>query len=200
MPGDSFAIGPDFFGAKAATKRLHPLAGHSAEHCTEQMGIPGPWHERLPHFRMNFTPSSGDELQSEYFVPRERGYEAILAIEKLGEHITPYLMVSELRTIDEDDLWMSTCYQRKAMAIHFTWKPEWSAVKKILPMIEEQLAPFHARPHWAKVFTMEPCRVQSLYSKLADYQALLQRYDPDGKFRNEYLSAYIYGNAVRSNT
>ena len=103
------------------------------------MGIPGPWYERLPHFRMNFTPSSGAELQTEYFVPRDRGYEAILAVEKLRDQIAPHLFISELRTIEADNFWMSTCYQRPSMTIHFTWKPEWPAVKQLLPMIEEQL-------------------------------------------------------------
>jgi xylitol oxidase len=181
----------DFYGAKPATRKLHPLAGHSAESCTEQLGIPGPWYERLPHFKMNFTPSSGDELQSEYFVPRDRAYEAILAVEKLRDQITPHLMVSELRTIDADNLWMSPCYKRPSMAIHFTWKPEWPAVKNILPLIEEQLAPFEARPHWAKLFTMAPSHLQSLYEKLPAFRALLKQYDPTGKFRNDYLSTNL---------
>ena len=86
---ESFEFAPEFYGAKLATRKLHPLAGHSAENCTEQMGIPGPWYERLPHFRMNFTPSSGAELQSEYFVPRDKGYEAILAVEKLARPRRP---------------------------------------------------------------------------------------------------------------
>ena len=184
---------PEFFGAKPATKKLHPVAGHSAENCTEQMGIPGPWYERLPHFRMNFTPSSGAELQSEYFVPREKGYEAILAVEQLRDQITPHLLISELRTIDADDLWMSQCYKQPSMTIHFTWKPEWPAVKNLLPMIEEKLAPFNAKPHWAKLFTMSPARLKSLYGKMPDYQALLKDYDPDGKFRNEFLNTNIYG-------
>lgn len=182
----------EFFGATLATRKLHPIPGLSPENCTDQMGIPGPWHERLPHFRMNFTPSSGEELQSEYFVPRDKAYQAILAIEKLRDHITPHLQISELRTIDSDDLWMSPCYKRSSMTIHFTWKPEWGAVKKILPMIEEQLAPFYARPHWAKLFTMAPSRLRELYPKLAEYQVLLHQYDPGGKFRNEYLSANFY--------
>ena len=183
----------DFFGAKLATKKLHPLPGLSAENCTEQMGIPGPWYERLPHFRMNFTPSSGDELQSEYFVPREKAYQAILAVEQLRDHITPHLLISELRTIDADDLWMSPCYKRPAMTIHFTWKPEWPAIREVLPMIEEQLTPFDARPHWGKLFTMEPSRLQGQYAKLPEYKALLEHYDPSGKFRNEYLSTNVYG-------
>ncbi len=189
----SSPLKPEFFGAKLATKKLHPVAGQSAENCTEQMGIPGPWYERLPHFRMNFTPSTGDELQSEYIVPRDKGYQAILAVERLREQITPHLLISELRTIEADNLWMSTCYKRPSMGIHFTWKPEWPAVKKVLPIIEEQLAPFDARPHWAKVFTMAPSRLKTLYEKLPDYQELLKQYDPRGKFRNAYLNTNIFG-------
>jgi alditol oxidase len=183
----------DFYGAKPATRNLHPLAGHSAENCTEQMGIPGPWYERLPHFRMNFTPSSGAELQSEYFVPRDKGYAAILAVEQLRDQITPHLFVTEFRTIAADDLWISPCYQRPSMAIHFTWKPEWAAVKKVLPMIEKKLAPFGARPHWAKLFTMPPEQLRSQYAKMSAYQAILAQYDPSGKFRNEFIDTNIYG-------
>jgi len=195
-PGVRSEIKPEFFGAKAATQNLHPLAGHSAENCTEQMGVPGPWYERLPHFRMNFTPSSGHELQSEYFVPRENGYQAILAVERLREHVTPHLFISELRTIDADDLWMSTCYKRSSMTIHFTWKPEWPQVKQVLPLIEEQLAPFGARPHWAKLFTMAPSRLKSRYERLADFQGLLAQYDPHGKLRNDFLNTNIYGRQI----
>jgi len=190
---DHFKAEPVFFGAKLATKRLHPLAGHSAENCTEQMGIPGPWYDRLPHFRMNFTPSSGNELQTEYFVPRDKGYEAILAVEKLRDHITPHLQISELRTIEADSLWMSPCYKRPSMTIHFTWKPEWPAVRNVLPMIEESLAPFDARPHWAKLNTIGPSKLQALYEKLPDFRALLKTHDPNDKFRNEYLDTTIYG-------
>jgi xylitol oxidase len=172
--------------------KVHPLPGFPAENCTEQMGISGPSYERLPHFRMNFTPSGGDELQSEYFVPLENAHEAILAVEELRDHVTPHLLISELRTIAADDLWMSPCYQRASVAIHFTWKPEWDAAKNVLPMIEEQLAPFDARPHWAKLFAMPPSRLQKLYAKLPDYRALLEHYDPSGKFRNEWLDLYCF--------
>ena len=183
----------EFFGARAAIKDLHPIIELSAENCTPQMGVPGPWYERLPHFRMNFTPSSGAELQAEYFVPRNRGYEAILAVEKLRDKVGAHLFISELRTVEADNLWMSTCYQRPSMTVHFTWKPEWPAVKQLLPMIEEQLAPFDARPHWAKLFTMPPSRLKSLYAKLPEYQELLKHYDSRGKFRNEFLNTNIYG-------
>jgi alditol oxidase len=183
---------PEFYDAKLATQKLHPIAGHDAEPCTEQQGIPGPWYERLPHFRINFTPSSGRELQTEYFVPRERGYEAILAVEKLRDQITPHLFITELRTIAADDLWMSTAYQRDSLAIHFTWKPEWPEVSKILPQIEKQLEPFNPRPHWAKLFTLPPAQLQAQYARLAEFQSLVKHYDPEAKFRNGFLASNLY--------
>jgi xylitol oxidase len=184
---------PELLGAKLATRKLHPLPGHSAESCTEQLGVPGPWYERLPHFRINFTPSSGAELQSEYLIPRERGYEAILAVEQLRDNVTPHLFITELRTIEADQLWMSTAYRRPSMAIHFTWKPEWTAVKSVLPMIEAKLAPFGARPHWGKLFTMTAPRIKPLYPEMSKYQGLLAHYDAHGKFRNRFIETNIYG-------
>ena len=188
----SVPFAPEFFGAKQATQKLHPVPGHAAESCTEQLGIPGPWYERLPHFKLNFTPSSGAEIQTEYFVPREHAYEAILAVEQLRDQITPHLFITELRTIAADNLWLSMAYQRPSLAIHFTWKPEWDAVQRILPLIEEKLAPFNPRPHWAKVFTLPPAKIQHQYAKMSDYQALLKRHDPQGQFRNQFLDTNIF--------
>ncbi len=187
-PGRPASFEPAFHGATLATRKLHPLAGHPAENCTEQLGIPGPWHERLPHFRMNFTPSSGDELQSEYFVPREKGYQAIMALDRLRHHIAPHLIVSEFRTIEADKFWMSPCYQQPIMAMHFTWKPDLPALRSLLPLMEEQLAPFNAKPHWAKLFTTPPARLRSLYPKFTAFEQLLNDYDPAGKFRNDFLT------------
>jgi alditol oxidase len=188
-----FKIPEDFYGAKAANENLHPLPGHDPTPCTQQMGIPGPWYERLPHFRMNFTPSSGAELQTEYFVPRAQGYQAILAVEQLRDRITPHLFITELRTIAADDLWMSPAFHQDCMAIHFTWKPEWPEVQKVLPLIEEKLAPFNAKPHWAKLFTMPPSRLAQVYGNMPKFQALLKQYDPKGKFRNQFLDTNIFG-------
>jgi alditol oxidase len=191
-PGDKNEWGHEFFGAALATEKLHPIEGHSAEACTDQQGLPGPWYERLPHFKMNFTPSSGRELQTEYLVPRDRGYEAILAVEKLRDQITPHLFVTELRTIAPDNLWMSTAYRRPSLAIHFTWKPEWPEVSRILPQIEAQLEPFEPRPHWGKLFTVAPAKLQSRYVRLAEFKEQLVRFDPQGKFRNQFLSKNLY--------
>lgn len=177
---------PEFYGAKLANSPRHPVPGHTAENCSEQLGIPGPSHERLPHFRMDFTPSAGEELQSEYFVPRESAYQALRAIYEIKEQIAPLLYISEVRTIAKDLLWMSPNYKQDSVAIHFTWKPNWEAVKQVLPIIEKQLAPYQARPHWAKLFTMQPVALKSLYEKLPDFQDMLLRYDPQGKFRNDF--------------
>ena len=184
---------PELFGATLAIHNLHPIASLSAENCTEQLGVCGPWFERLPHFRMDFTPSSGEELQSEYFVPRQHVFAALRAIDAMREQIAPLLQISEVRTIAADNLWMSPCYGQDSVAIHFTWKQDWENVRNVLPRIEEALAPFHARPHWAKLFTMSPTHLQSLYEKLPDFCQLLQQYDPQGKFRNEFLDKYIFG-------
>ena len=184
---------PEFYGAKAATKNLHPIIDHSAESCTDQMGVPGPWYERLPHFKMGFTPSSGKELQSEYFVPLKHAVEAIEAVSKLGKQIGPHLFITEIRTIAADNLWMSPCHNQTSVTIHFTWKQETEAVMKLLPLIEKGLAPFNPRPHWGKIFTMEPKVLESRYEKLADFKKLVAEYDPKAKFRNGFLDHNIYG-------
>lgn len=183
---------PEFFGGKRATKNLHPIAELSAENCTEQMGVPGPWYERLPHFRMGFTPSAGKELQSEYFVPRQHAVEAILAVERLRDQVSPHLMISEIRAIAPDDLWLSPCYEQPCVTIHFTWKQDWPAVSRLLPVIEKELAPFNARPHWGKLFTTSPSELRSIYKKLPEFVQLCEQYDPKGKFRNQFLNSNIF--------
>ncbi|RKN83331.1 FAD-binding protein [Ulvibacterium marinum] len=185
-------LGDDFYGAKAATRDLHPITELSAENCTAQMGIPGPWYNRLPHFKMRFTPSSGEELQSEFFVPYENALEAILTLEKKRDLIHPQLMITEIRTIAADNLWMSPCYQQDCIAIHFTWKQNPEEVGKLITMIEEELQPFNARPHWGKLFTVSPEELKSQYQKLPDFVKLAEQYDPEHKFRNAFLDRNIY--------
>ena len=193
--GELITAEPEFFGATLATRNVHPIIEISAENCTEQMGVPGPWYERLPHFKMGFTPSSGEELQAEYFVPRQHAVEAIKAVETLRDEIKPVLMITEIRAIDGDNLWMSMCYHQPSIAIHFTLKQDVEAVHKLLPKIEEKLSPFGVRPHWGKLFTIPPAVLQSRYEKLADFQQLINQYDPEGKFRNEFIDTNIFGGA-----
>ncbi|MFN7927973.1 MAG: FAD-binding protein [Blastocatellia bacterium] len=191
VEGQPATAKPELFGATLAKKNLHPIAALAAENCTEQLGVPGPWHERLPHFRMNFTPSSGKELQSEYFIPRANAFAALKAINSLGDKWINDLFISEVRTIDADELWMSTAYKRPSVAIHFTWKQNTENVMKLIPLVEEQLAPFGARPHWGKLFTIPSAQLRARYERFADFQKLLQEYDPQGKFRNAFLDTTV---------
>ena len=191
--GETIKAEPEFFGATLANRNVHPIIEISAENCTEQMGVPGPWYERLPHFKMGFTPSSGEELQAEYFVPRRQGVEAIKAVATLRDEIKPFLMITEIRTIDADDLWLSPCYHQPSVAIHFTLKQDVEGINALLPKIEEKLAPFNVRPHWGKLFTIAPETLQTHYEKLSDFRKLLNQYDPDGKFRNEFVNKNVLG-------
>ena len=180
------------FEAKLASKKLHPLPNHSAENCNEQLGLEGSWHERLAHFRMDFTPSSGEELQSEYIIPRHYAFAALSEINKMREAISPVLHVSEIRTTSADDLWLSSAFGQDVACIHFTWKKNWAAVRQLLPIIEQVLAPFGARPHWGKLFAMEASQVCQLYPKMNDFKTLAKELDPIGKFRNEFLIQKVF--------
>jgi len=188
----TFSLGEEFFGAKTANQNLHPVPGVGAENCTAQLGVPGDWLDRMPHFRMDFIPSKGQELQSEYIMAREHAYDAICALGEISEQIAPYLLISEVRTIAQDELWLSPSYKQDSVAIHFTWQDNWKEVQKVLPLIEAQLEPFQAKPHWGKLFTTSPAKIQSLYEKMTAFQQLLLKYDPNGKFRNTFLNKYIF--------
>ena len=185
-------LGADYFGATAATRNLHPITELSADNCTAQLGVPGPWYERLPHFKMGFTPSSGKELQSEFFVPREKALYAILALEKIREQIHTQLMITEIRTIAADELWMSPCYRQDCVAIHFTWQQNPKQVGELITIIEKELEPFNYRPHWGKLFSIDPLVLRTRYEKFTEFLAVVKKYDPTGKFKNDYLNMNLY--------
>jgi xylitol oxidase len=188
---DSPLPGSRWMGGLLADGPRHPVPGMSAAHGTPQMGVPGPWHERLPHFRPEFAPSSGDELQSEYLVPRQHAIGALRAIDRISHRVSPVLQISEIRTIASDDLWLSPAYRRESLAIHFTWINDASAVTPVLAAIEDQLAPFAARPHWGKLFGTTPEVVASLYERMADFRRLMHHTDPGRKFSNELMDTYF---------
>ncbi|MBV9354710.1 MAG: FAD-binding protein [Chloroflexi bacterium] len=182
-----------FYGATLATTELHPLPGLDPATCTPQQAVVGPWHERLPHFRVEFEPSYGDELQSEYFVARRHAPAALRALDGIRGEVAPLLQMSEVRTIAADDFWMSPFYRGDCVALHFTWRYEWERVKQLLPRIEEQLTPFEPRPHWGKLFTIPASVLQARYERLADFRGLLGSFDPSGKFRNDFVERYVFG-------
>jgi xylitol oxidase len=185
----------DLFGATPATADQHVIAGLDPMHCTPQLGVAGPWSERLPHFRLGFTPSAGDEIQSEYHVPREHAVAALQAVRSLAGTVRPVLQLSEIRTVAADELWMSPQYGRPTVAIHFTWEPEQEAVERALVQVEAALAPFDARPHWGKVFLADSGTLAGRYERSADFAALVGRIDPLGKFRNDWLERHVLGSA-----
>ncbi len=185
------ALDPGWLDMHAATGPLHPVPGMSPASCTEQLGVPGPWHERLPHFRLDHTPSSGAELQTEYLVPRRHAVAALDAVEAMAPRVATVLQVSELRTVAADDLWLSPAYEQDSLAIHFTWVDDAAAVAPVVAELEQRLAPFGPRPHWGKVFSMPPAAVQPLYPRLADVVALRRKLDPDDVFGNAMVDAYL---------
>ncbi|MBF8193065.1 FAD-binding protein, partial [Nonomuraea sp. K274] len=158
----------------------HPLPDMPAESCTLQLGVSGPWHERLPHFRPDFPPSgAGDELQSELLLPREHAVKAMRELYAIGDRIRPVLHISEVRTVAADDLWLSPFHGRDSVGIHFTWKKDPAGVLPVLELVEETLAPFEPRPHWGKLFT----RRASCPDR---FRSLARRLDPGGKFANDF--------------
>jgi alditol oxidase len=183
----------ELFGAPAATVDRHPILGLDPVNCTPQLGVAGPWSERLPHFRMGFTPSAGDEIQSEYHLPRRHAIAAIEAMRAVGDTIRPALLVCELRTIAADRLWMSPHYEQDTMAVHFTWIRDEAAVRRALVDVEAALAPFDARPHWGKAFLLDAGGIASLYQRLPEFKLLLERLDPRGAFRNAWLERHVLG-------
>ncbi|MGN7949726.1 D-arabinono-1,4-lactone oxidase [Microbacterium sp. 22215] len=173
-------------GAEPAASKRHPILGVDPVACTEQLGEPGPWFERLAHFKLEFTPSAGAEIQSEYLVPRADAVAAIQAVRTLAGQIAPLLLVNEIRTVAADQLWLSSSHDTDAVGIHFTWKPDEAAVREFLPTLEA-LLPATARPHWGKVFTLDAAEVRSRYQRWDDFAALAARFDPERRLVNPYL-------------
>jgi xylitol oxidase len=193
VTGAAEAVRGELFGAAAATQDRHPILGIDPVNCTRQLGVPGPWSDRLPHFRMGFTPSSGEELQSEYHLPREQAVAALQALRSLAGAIRPVLQVSELRTVAADRLWMSPQHGRETLSVHFTWHKDWPAVRRALVEVEAALAPFGARPHWGKLFLARAADLAPLYGRLDDFTALAGRLDPRGVFVNDWLRRHVLG-------
>jgi len=181
----------EWFGASPADGPRHPVPGMPAQNSTDQSGEPGPWHTRLPHFRMEFTPSAGAELQSEWHVAASDGLAAIDAVASIRTRVASVLQVCEIRAIAADDLWLSPNYQRDSIALHFTWIADTDAVLPVVASVEEALAPLHPRPHWGKIFTAAPEAITAEYPRFGDFRDLVRRHDPAGVFRNEWLDAIL---------
>ncbi len=170
----------------------HPVGGMPTGNCTAQLGVPGPWYDRLPHFRADAAPSSaGTELQSEYLVGRADAVAALHALAEVRDRIHPVLQTCEIRAVAADELWLSPFHQRDSVGLHFTWVDDEAAVLPVVGLVERQLAPYAPRPHWAKIFTVPPDQVRAGYPRLADFRALVAELDPAGKFGNAFTARYL---------
>jgi alditol oxidase len=188
---DSGDLEAEWLGATAARVPAHPVPGVDPASATEQLGVPGPWHERLPHFRVNFTPSNGEELQSEYLVARGHGAAAFEAIERVREQVAPVLQICEIRTVAADSLWLSMAAGQDSVALHFTWVDDTVAATPAILAVEQALEPFAPRPHWGKLFTIAPEAVRDRYERLPDFARLRRRLDPTNKLGNEFVDRYL---------
>ncbi|WP_067968120.1 D-arabinono-1,4-lactone oxidase [Nocardiopsis trehalosi] len=189
--------GPDpaAWGARPADRPLHPVPGMPAGSCSPQLGEAGPWFARLPHFRPEFTPSSGAELQSEYLVPRRHAVAALRALAGIRHRVAPVLQVAEVRTVAADGMWLSPAYGRDTVGLHFTWVADAAAVAPVMAAVEERLDGLDARPHWGKLFGVPPARLAELYPRLADFRALAADLDPGGKFGGPFTDRHVFGRA-----
>lgn len=193
VDGEGTALPEDFMGARAAAKALHPVSRLSADACTDQLGVPGPWFHRLPHFRMEGTPASGDDVQAEFMVARSDAVAALTAIREIGPELKEAIWISEVRSMTGDDLWLSMAYGQDTIGIHFSFYSDPEAIDRMLPRIEAALAPFAPRPHWGKMFCATAEELAPRYPRLADFRALAARLDPRGAFRNEFLDRHVFG-------
>ena len=155
-------------------------------------GVPGPWSERLPHFRLDCEPGTRDQIQSEYMLPRTAFPAAATALRAMGQRIDTLLRATEIRTMAADGLWLSPAYGRDTVAIHFTWKREHEAVGRITREIEDLLLPMGGRPHWGKLLHADADALAGAYPQMSAFRALAESYDPGRKFRNAYLEAHVF--------
>jgi xylitol oxidase len=183
----------DFPWAAPATEPVHPVPGMPAVNCTGQLGVPGPWHERLPHFRAEFTPSSGEEIQSEYLLPRSAAVAALSAVDGIRQTVAAVLQTCEVRTVAADSQWLSPAHGRDSVALHFTWVRDEATVLPVVRRLEEALDPFDPRPHWGKVYAIPSAAVRRRYARLADFRSLARSLDPAGKFTNAFVRDLLDG-------
>jgi len=181
-PGSGWSAG------NSALRQVHPVPDMAPELCTEQLGVAGPWYQRLPHFRPKSSQEAGNELQSEVFLPRAAAQRAVASLREIGGRMAPVLLVSEVRTVRADELWLSPAYGRNSVAFHFTWTADESAVLPAIAAIEERLMPLDPRPHWAKLTTMNPRHIISGYERAPDFERMMVKYDPTLKFRNDFVN------------
>ena len=180
----------EWVGGALAAAPAHPIPGIDAAPCTPQGGVFGSALDRLCHFRLDFTPSVGDELQSEYAVARAAAPAALRALrDALRPELAAAVFVTEIRAVARDDDGLSLFAGRETVCIHFTWRPLHAVVAALLPRVEAALAPFRARPHWGKLFAADAAALAAAHGveRVEAFRARRRAADPTGKFMNAFL-------------
>jgi xylitol oxidase len=180
-----------WLGGRAAEVEVHPVPDQPAGFSTAQLGVPGPWHERLPHFRPEFVPGAGEELQSEYYLPRDAAHAAMAEVRELADLVAPVTHICEIRTVRADTLWLSPAYGRDCVTLHFTWIRDEAAVRPVLAAVEERLRPLGARPHWGKLTALSAGELAAGHERAGDFARLAAERDPAGKFGNRFLDSFL---------
>ena len=122
---------------------------------------------------------------------RDVAHQAITALREISSLFAPTLLISEMRTVRADELWLSPAYGRDSIAFHFTWTDNEPAVMDALAAIEEQLMPLGPRPHWGKLSTMTAAQVIASYERAPDFNRLMVDRDPTFKFRNDFVNGFF---------
>lgn len=189
---DTWAPRAELFGARAAQVKVHPVPSLDALYCTDQLGEPGPWCERLPHFKVEALGDTGSEMQAEYMVDRKDAPAGFRALKEISDVSRPYILAAEVRSVAADDLWLSTAYQRETICLHYACIADQGVPNEMLPVVEKALEPYAPRPHWGKLFVAPAAELAPRYPRMADFRALANRLDPEGKFRNAFLEAHVF--------
>jgi alditol oxidase len=182
-----------YWGGRPADTPQHPIEGIDAGFATAQLGIAGPWNERLPHFRLEFQPSAGEELQSEYLLPMPAAAAAWSALLAIRDAIVEPLLTCEIRCIAGDSMWLSPTAGQDCVAFHFTWVQDMDRVLPVVQAVESALAPYDVRPHWGKVFATPAAELGLRYPRLPDFRRLVDRHDPGGKLGNQLVDGWLGG-------
>lgn len=191
---DTWTPRAEFLGARPATAPVHPVPHLDGLVCTDQLGAPGAWCDRLPHFKVEGIGDTGSEMQAEYMISREHAVSAIRALKELSEMVRPYIFAAEVRSVAPDNLWLSSAYQRDTICLHYACVADPAVPGEVLPIVEQALEPFAPRPHWGKLFVATAEELAPRYPRMGEFRALAGRLDPNGKFRNAFLDRHVFGN------
>lgn len=123
----------------------------------------------------------------EYMVPAEQGRDAFevvrnLMLTKHTDQISPV----QVRWQKADQAFLSAQYERDTMSLSVSGQVG-TEYEPFLRELDLELQQFDARPHWGKIHYLTRDRVEALYPRYDDFQAIRRQFDPKGLFLNPHL-------------